>query len=405
MTPATLPTRTRRLGAIELLFLLFALFPYISIVPIPTDTQPYAVVFAVLLLLSEPDLRLPRLLWLMLVPIVASAILFVGSRNLFTALRSLIGYISFFAISAATIVLVQRRTLPVFAFTVAIWVYALVGLIQNAGISGFATAIVADSRTNPVRGVTSLAPEPSYYAIVMAILLAVVLLFDSRRRPITFVVALGSVVFLARSALGAMFLAALLVAYFWFHFRQLRVLVLVASIAGLAVFLSIGESLPGRLPAIARLIRDPVGYLGRDGSVNDRFFHIVFSFQGAFERFLLPAGTDAWRGYVLENLRANPLAFQVSFTRIMSAYGGALFELGLAGAILPVVVNGSLGGARRSLGRHYWTAVVFINVLLLTAVPLAFPPLALLFGIAISGAEREAEPAPGVAPGMQAAGA
>ncbi len=390
--PTTLPATTRQLGPIEFLFLLFALFPYISIVPIPTDTQPYALVFAVLLLLSEPDVRLPKPLWLMLAPIIVSAALFVGSRDLFTAFRSLVGYISFFAISAATILLIRRGALPVLAFTVAIWVYAGVGFIQNLGLSGFATGIVADSRTSAVRGVTSLAPEPSYFAIVMAILLAVVLLFDARRRAPTVLVAVVAVVFLARSALGAMFLVAFLIVYFWFHFRRLRLFVFVGAVVGLALFLAVGDTLPGRLPAVARLLRDPVGYLARDGSVNDRFFHIVFSFQGAFERFLIPAGTDAWPAHVIENLRTNPLAFQVSYTRIMSAYGGTLFELGLVGAILPIVVNGSLLPVRRSLGRHFWTVVVFLNVLLLTAVPLAFPPLALLFGVAVAGADRERQP-------------
>ena len=57
----------------------FSLFPYFEIVPLPTDTQPYAVIFAVLIFLMGRGVALPLPILILFVVLVAASLIFFAT--------------------------------------------------------------------------------------------------------------------------------------------------------------------------------------------------------------------------------------------------------------------------------------------------------------------------------------
>src|SRR5258706_15101919 len=81
----------------------FSLFPYLLIVPLPTDTQPYAIIFAVLVVLMGRGVALPLPIWGLFVVLVVAIIVCLATGTTFNGLRSLVGYASVFLISASVL--------------------------------------------------------------------------------------------------------------------------------------------------------------------------------------------------------------------------------------------------------------------------------------------------------------
>src|SRR5258705_7759636 len=86
--------------AAGLALFVFSLFPYLLIVPLPTDTHPYAIIFAVLIFLMGRGVALPLPIWTLFVVLVAAIIVFVATRATFNGLRTLVGSSSGFFVSA-----------------------------------------------------------------------------------------------------------------------------------------------------------------------------------------------------------------------------------------------------------------------------------------------------------------
>src|SRR5258705_13722041 len=86
--------------AAGLALFVFSLFPYLLIVPLPTNTQPYAIIFAVLIFLMGRGVALPLPIWTLFVVLVAAIIVFVPTGATFTGLRSQVGNASVFFVSA-----------------------------------------------------------------------------------------------------------------------------------------------------------------------------------------------------------------------------------------------------------------------------------------------------------------
>ena len=125
------------------------------------------------------------------------------------------------------------------------------------------------------------------------------------------------------------------------------------------------------------ILENPSNFYLIDASGNDRVAHIFFSLKGALDNFLLPNGFNNWTQYVNSESARNQTFFYVSSGRIMSTYGAALYELGVFGLILPVSINIIL--FRLDI-RSRFAIIITINLLLFTAIPLAFPILSIFLG-------------------------
>jgi hypothetical protein len=374
-------------------FLLAVFFPYVQLVPLGTDTQPYALLLAVLVFLTVRNRAMPGEIVLLGIVFAFSLLVMLGEGIEFLALRSVSNYASLFFISFASYALLKVRggfPAPVLKFVVLVWF--VVGAVQTFVYSEFLVDLVnRGERTAGVggRGVVGISPEPTHYAMFCLFLLLLVVLhrrrlgFGDRTMLITLLVV--QVVFFAKSATGVLCLAILLFYYLAVNVLSARRLVPTLAVALLLVGALAGISRLGlaalegsRMFRIVELFREsPAMLLLVDESVSDRFFQIYFSFTGTIENSFFPRGYTAWLDYLSQQYSEFPWWVQ---GRILSGYGSAFFELGLVAVLVPMAITLAFYRFYRHDRRTFVAMVLFLHTILLTAIPLAFPPLAFILG-------------------------
>ncbi len=400
---------SRLMPIIANVFLLAVLFPFVAVIPLPFDTQPYALLLSVFILcgfLASGRLCLPRTLWLLLLPglyAVSIFLFFKGSE--FGAIRSVAGYVSVFVVSAAAYKMIRYINPNVFVLSTFIWFSF--GLLQTIWDKGFGSWLVPRATTGLARGAgaASLAPEPSLYAVTCTFFLLFNEVFYvhggySRRRYLIVLLLLAIQIVWSFSALGILLLLAFGVAKGIVLLSSLRAqrgglfgIVLLGVSCGLVwIFFAenyMKETRAGRLLA---LVWSNQGAVLLDGSIADRLMHMVLPFYGFVSSYGVGLGLATW---AIEGKRLAPQLdwgsgqiFHHQYVnfgdRIMSGWGTAVFELGVIGLFLIIVVFlVFIGKAIREKERRgsHLTVLFLIWVLMLSAVPLATPAFAFLLGV------------------------
>ena len=371
----------------------FSLFPYLSIIPIPTDTQPYAVVFAALIFLTGRSVALPLPIWILFVVMVVATIVYLATGATFNGLRSMVGYASVFLVSAAVLILAAHDIrLSDRMLDVAVYIWFAVAVVQRFIYSDFLAVILTRSGTSEGRGVTSLAVEPSAYATMMLFIL-IIYFIRGRERSWPAILCLLQILFLAQSALGILFTLGAVGLYALVRLSAPAALITLLTIAGIAFFLLINAAdlLPGtRVGGLLMLLHDrPELILAADQSVASRAANIFYSINGALESWLVPHGFDAWTSYADRQEQIYSEIFikrGLTGDRIMSGYGAALFELGILGLAVPVVIT--LGIWRTFGVRARGKAIalfLLIHGLMIMPVVLALPMVGVVIGELFAG--------------------
>ncbi|MGI9179358.1 MAG: hypothetical protein ACR2H9_02420 [Longimicrobiaceae bacterium] len=381
-------------------FIFFVFFPYAQLLPLQTDTQPYALLISILAVLAVRIRRLPLEILLLLPVLLFSLPLALLGEASLTAVRSLGNYFSVFLIACASYVLLKAAGgFSVAAFKAIVVIWFAVGFIQTffyADFLVFLTPRAVGTAGLFGRGVVGLSPEPTHYGtyciflLILTLLLARVKLLSRRESAILAALLVVQITVFAQSAMTVLLLvlfAGLYVGINFFSLRKLVTSLVVLALlgGGLAAVLSRGWApleATRVYSLLTRLFEDPMLVLMIDQSVNDRFFHIFFSFYGFFENFGLPHGYTAWTEHVLRLVHQfSPYAWAVSPARIMSGYGAALFEMGVVALLVPLSLTIAL---RRFFGsdvRSFLIVAVFLHLVMLTNVPLAFPLFGFLIGL------------------------
>ncbi|MFN4088542.1 MAG: hypothetical protein ACK4QW_05780 [Alphaproteobacteria bacterium] len=373
---------------LAVVFHLFCLFPYLAPLPLPTDTQPYALMAAgAALLLLGRRAAMPAAILALLLPVAIAFLLLPADAGNFTAWRSAVAYLSLFVVAAATVLLARGgHALSDRLLAAAVYVWFAVGLVQAAADRRFFTGLVSEARTTLDRGVTALATEPSHYATVASFLL-LLLFMRGRERSLAGFLCLVQIVFLAQSAQVALLLAVAVAVYGIVMARPAFFLAgLLAPLALLAAW-SLGIALQAGgvriLELLMLLMDDPALLVLADPSGNQRLAAIFFAFKGFLDHAFLPGGLADFGAYMGEQIRGGawPLFFTDPTERILSGYGAALYELGLFGLTVPLVAGLGLFRYFRGSARHALVASALLHPLMLTAVPLALPLVGLTIGL------------------------
>ncbi|MFW3361835.1 hypothetical protein ACN2A0_04130 [Aerococcus viridans] len=390
------------------LLFLFVLFPYVSLINTPFDTQPYALVISTLIflvtLLNGNDKMPKALLALFMLAVVSFILMFLSPQTIFSGFRSVVGYMTLFLVSYAaykTFYLIQPKIL-----TFATWVWLIVGIIQTVFSKQFGSVVLPSLRTSVTRGVTSLAVEPSYYAIVMIFILLLNEIFYSKgmfsSKQYKNVLLLGSLqVLLSFSGMGIMFFATFVVFKtisiattkgITSKIRSLVIFLLVtfATITAFTYIPTLAQSRGGVL--LWQVIKDPWGLIMSDQSVAQRLSHILISGFSIFQNFGIGHGVGQFEIKAMETMGRLPkpvynmLVMQgiTPSGRIMSGWGSSIFEMGIMG-LLPLVLfiyvmKKAIKKADKSV---YVTCFGVIFVLMWMAVPYSFPLFAYLMGITL----------------------
>ncbi|MAG85876.1 MAG: hypothetical protein CMB97_00460 [Flavobacteriaceae bacterium] len=380
------------------LFYLSVFFPYVGVANIGTDTQPLSLILGIVILfMSWKDFNFPMEIWIFLLPFFCAIVLLVPSGFSFDALRSIGGYASLFILSAASYcVSIKSVQLSDKLFNSIVYIWLVVGLIQLFFNNQFMVAIIGDIRTTASRGVTSLAPEPSHYGIMCVFLLFFGYLRSTRKWIMLLLVV--QIVILSRS-----FLAVLLLFAFWFYrtiiFASLRTVLLSLIVVFAAViavdYMDVFFQGQRVLSLLKLIIQNPILIFTRDASANSRFLHIILPVWGFLKAFGLPHGFGQWEEFIISNRSFyKDILVRIGPGRIMSTYGASLFELGVFGLLIPGGIGLALWKRFKKTKKVFLVLSLIIHTILLTQVPLAFPPLAYFIGYVAAYEQKDRQATP-----------
>lgn len=362
-----------------LLAVVAAFFPWVSFGTNALDTQPWFLVVGGIYLLSAMGMvrRRTLIVWFFMWSAILT-LLFLHESDWMNTLRGMGTYIS-----AAFALLVFDKYLDVpvhIRLKILIWVniiWLLYPLLQFANID----LPIVQSRTSDSRGLTSLAPEPTFFGIFSLTMIAILLLeqvdwSNPKRGWFTFFVwaNLTSIFFVAKSS-SSIFLLAVIGLWYLLVYRVnllLIILIICLPLFFLITYISfdfLNDASSRPLILLSLFIDHPDLILTTDESINARVSAIYVSIRGAFDSFLVPQGLRSF-AQISESYAETSEFVIESGNKVMSFIGAFLFELGFIGVIyfgyvVRAVFNQPI--------RHaiFWSGALLL--VLLIAVPVGFP--------------------------------
>lgn len=394
---------TKNIGIVENFLFILCLFPYISVIKTPFDTQPYALLLAAVFLTTKLILKKNLNIPIKLVPYILiffyAFVTVLIKANFNEGLRSLIGYATVAILSIAGYHSFNYIKGIYFFYSINIWF--LFSIIQTFFNKNFGSYILARISTSPDRGVTSLAVEPSAFSIMCIFFLILNDLFylrgdySKKRYKYIFVITLIQLL-LSRAAMGFILIAIYLVVKSFTNgniFKKLRNILITLIFGGILykLFTTITFLVESRIGNLLRKLESGVMVLIlNDGSISDRLSHILISFVSIFYSFGLGYGLGTWDEYALDISHTSGTFINevssVNFTlgRIMSGWGTAIFELGIVGIIFIltffIIMKDNYKVIPNDVKETYVLISVTIFVTMLMSVTLSFPLFGFLMG-------------------------
>jgi hypothetical protein len=366
--------------ALSLITTIATFFPYVSIYSLGTDIQPISIVFVFVYILIIFCYGIPfqSIFVFLMLPFFLSIMLVFLDDDIFSSIRSILGYATICLVPIVFVYILNKHNrLFVLTLKCATIIYLIVGLIQLLVDRSFLSFLLNRASTSGNRGVTSLAPEPTFYGLICLffILFFISLNIENKRRYI--LILLFQIVILAQSSMVILFI---LIFFFYQKLCNLKFKTFAFSFLSVltALILLKNIDLVGgnyRILSIIKILTEnPLGVLALDDSINDRASAIYFSFKGFLDNYFLPNGFSSYGAYMSTELPKQDVFLQSSSnSRIMSYYGGIMYELGIIGLLIPVtftiIIIKSYVGKVRSMFLY----VLFINTILFSAIPMSFP--------------------------------
>jgi hypothetical protein len=249
--------------------------------------------------------------------------------------------------------------------------------------------MIVHVRTTDDRGVTSLAPEPTFLGLYLIFISWIIInLHQDKKLPshikILLILNFLCILFLAKSSMSILLLLILIGIKvgldFFSNFK--RVFITLFFLTFLIPTLNlIKEKIPNsRIVQLSMMVVEgPVFIAEKDASINERLRHIVFPLHGAVQNYLIPNGfhsftetstnlQDYYNGFFWHGSSRN---------KIMSGFGAPIFELGVISFIYFYFMM-----CRICQGNKNKKSKIFqfigINILMFCAIPITFPLFALL---------------------------
>lgn len=374
--------------------IIFCFFPYLQLIPLPTDSQPYALLISILILIANGfRFVYKESLYLLIVAIFACLFAVYGGLD-FNTVRSVINYVSLFTIATATnIMFVKFRNIPFKLFKQIVYIWGIVAVIQQFIYPTFCSFLI--SRMAEVkygRGVCSLAPEPTFYAIICALLSIICYLNyheNEHYKKLQLIIWLQLII-LSRSTTMIMLALLSYVVYKGYIIVTRRPILI---FYGLSVVLLIYFIIPFLLPYIeqyrfgilfSKLLENPQLFVTVDESVNERFIHAFFPLYGFIVNYGMPHFygnfSDFMNGITSSGQFQDYIPYvKDNYTRIMSGLGSALFELGLPALLIVIVLINCIKMLIRN-DQHFLFYGILLVFILMNAMPLSNALVGFVFG-------------------------
>tara|TARA_A100001015_G_scaffold278126_1_gene338019 strand:+ start:3908 stop:5116 length:1209 start_codon:yes stop_codon:yes gene_type:complete len=373
---------------IGVLFIFFALLPYVNFGLNSRDSQPWAFLFATIFILYNYRYKLDMTNFAyFLIPIIASFVWFFFSSVVldFISIRAMINYATFSFCLIGFIYFLNEYGFPWKLFMVVNFLYIVVAILQFYYPDIVSSIVTQRGTRESGRGVQSLAAEPTAFGLVLFFFTFIYLAASNFKpsRVISYFIGLNifSIIFLAGSSTVILYLlVAAFISFFWLNFRlKLILLISIFIIAFIAYQYLEGSRI---LFIVNNLIERGLSqYIFFDESVNDRLAHVIFSIQGSFMNNLLPGGFNSFIETQLFLMKEyEGFFYYPNFTySILSFFGTFVYELGFLGYMIFIYLF--FHSQDGTLVR--FTTVGYLFVVLNSGIPVSFPFVAILFGILI----------------------
>ena len=369
------------------------LFPFFTVKSFGTNIQPWNIIFVVIFffnyILKKRKIFKLQINFIILLLLVIFLVL-LSDNDLFSYTRSLLGYMSIFLTPFVFYLIINKNYILFLKFIkTSTIVYFLVGLIQKFINNNFGSIFLNRISTDSVRGVCSLAPEPTFYGIIgIFYILIIDLIYNNsidKSLKKYYYLWITQIVFLAQSSMAILFL---MIFYFYkilfsLSFKTVLILLFFIYSIGFVLF-NIDLTPYSNIRAIELLNtfkESGFEIIMLDESINDRMSAIYFSIKGFLDNFGLPHGMASYANYLLKELPNQTTFYWVSIdNRIMSFYGSILFELGFFGIILILMFNYFILKSNIKK-KDKLTYLFFLNTILWSAIPLSFPLIYVFFSL------------------------
>lgn len=376
-------------------FIVASFFPWVSFNTNSLDMQPWPLIFAIILISTDKKLNLSSAFIYSIVVVAIGffwALIVSNSAN-FLAVRAFYGFSSFYIFYAAASSTIKRRynILPLAKVLNIIW---LIGALIEVKFP-VVLAVFGKVRTTSGRGVTSFAPEPSFFVAFLIFSSALILVLDGynfRRSKKVHLANILAVLLLAKSAIGIAYLAVLGLCYLGYLILRMRPKKRgVYFLAGIAAVIVAVPILLNSLTTDTRVLsllmklaaKGPLLLIKLDASINERVAHVVLPIHGAIRNFFLPLGFDTF-SESREFLQRfyNGFFWQSTGTdKIMSWFGEWIYTLGIFGVTGLVLIYFEF----LKLSREARWTLTSISIILFSAIPVSFPLVGILFAYVFGG--------------------
>lgn len=369
----------------EIMLYATCFFSFVSPIYLGTDTQPYAAlwsIFVVLYFFLKEKIEVPRVLMVIICcsfVVCGLALMGINDMGVKRLLAGSFAYVTLIATPLATLLIMKKNGWNENYVKVIIWIWFIVGFIQKYIEPTFAYSILSRHSTTVGRGVVSLGTEPSAYGYMCIFMM--IFAFNFKKDKYLYLLSLLiQIVLFARSSVTLLYLGAylgmMIINELVLHKRFAFIKTAGLATVGIGAVAFLYTKLP-RTNRIGKLLyflfNDPEKLMD-DASIKLRLEAITYSLQGFIENNGLPNG--------------------ISETRIMSGLGGLCFESGFIGIIILVAIGVIIWKAYPVKTRFIFTAgfmVVMISSIPFTAPVVSFYIGYCLYQIWIKEQEKKSE--------------
>lgn len=372
-----------------------SLIPWFSFGLLNTDSVPWPfIAYTLFLLKLNNPLKIPKnfiiffvvLIFGIFIALLMSNDIFDG--NIFRSLYNYLGVVVFFI---GFYNYLDKYGFPTSIFVTVNIIWFLFGILEL--FSPETASMFSTARTGGGRGVTSLAPEATFFGIYLFFSSWLLIVGNNYNlnNGIKFIVFLNllAIIFLAKASMVILYLVIVAMVFLAFAYlrliwskkimRHTTYMVFFAFIGMAVISQTLQES---RFIALLSQIQPGAGLsiiFSLDGSLNHRLEHLVYSIHGSINNFLLPSGFDTFAQLkqIMDPAYNYYFWSDIPSNKIMSWNGDWLYQLGLFGFIFVSYLFYISSDGSRSRKSE----LILLLIILFSAIPLAFPMISMLFAL------------------------
>jgi hypothetical protein len=381
------------------LFFIFALFPYVSFGTNSMDTQPHFVIFGMLsifLFVTSGGVFKRITHFIFFISIILLVLLFKAQDFDFSFYRAAASYLAFFVVVSASYIYIKRYGIPIRLMVAGNIAYICAALLQffyNQHLLSF--LVTPNSFIDPSRGVSSLTPEPTFFAITLFFWSWIYLIIYDYR-PNKFIIYLLfinllTIILLSKSTMVIVFLLITTLFYLLKNIKKKKILFLI-FLSIVLVFISLfsiltlyPESRFSQLTNIfmildGNIIEKLIVIINFDASINDRILNALFPYFGFFYNYGMPGGIDSFydTSVYLSNKSGGYFWAGLGSNKILSFIGTFIYELGFISLFLFYYFYDFL---KDHNNQNRIFEIILLFILLNSAIPVGFPLIGIMIAL------------------------